>query len=245
VKEIEEALLREEVDLGVHSAKDVPGALPEALALVGTAVAEDVRDALVAQGRTLDELAGGARIGTSSVRRRSQLLAVRPDLAITGLRGNVDTRLAKLDAGDYDGIVLALAGLRRLGLAERASAVLDPEVFVPAPGQGLLALEARRDDSDVADAAAAIGSAVDSERLAAERALVGALDASCHTPLGAYARTDGDGSLELLAYVGLPDGSEWIGDRLTGDAQEAASLGRDLAERLLAAGAGDLLRRAG
>jgi hydroxymethylbilane synthase len=182
-------------------------------------------------------------VGTSSLRRRSQLLALRPDLEVSELRGNVDTRLRKLGDNGYEAIVLALAGLRRLGREAEASAVLDAGVFVPAPGQGILALEARSDDSAVAAAVAPLCDEDALERLTAERALVVALGASCRTPVGAIADTD-DGVARIAAYVGLPDGSEWIRDEVAGARADPAGLGRSLAERLLAAGAGDLLQRA-
>jgi len=243
VKEIEEALLAEEIDLAVHSAKDVPGALPNGLAIIGTPPAEDARDAIVGGARSIEELPEGARVGTSSLRRRSQLLAIRPDLAVTELRGNVDTRLRKLKEGDYDAIVLAHAGLRRLGREADASAVLDTRSFVPAPGQGILALEARAEDAGIAAAVARISDGRAWARLQAERALVADLDASCRTPIGAHAHVD-DGAYRVEAYAGLPDGKEWIRDEVRGDANDPAGLGRSLAERMLAAGAGELLRRA-
>jgi hydroxymethylbilane synthase len=241
VKEIEAALLAGEVDLAVHSAKDVPGELPDGLAIVGVPVREDARDALVGAA-SLDALPEGANVGTASLRRRAQLLALRPDLNVEVLRGNVDTRLRKLADGEHDAIVLALAGLRRLGRDEGA-APLDAIELTPAPGQGCLALEARRDD----DAAAALAAAVTDQdalvRLTAERALVERLDATCDTPVGAYAEL-GDDGLFLAAFVGLPDGSHWIRDAAVADASEPAALGTALGERLLAAGAGELLEEA-
>jgi hydroxymethylbilane synthase len=241
VKEIDEALLEGEVDLAVHSAKDVPGRLPDGLEIAAVPAGEDPRDALVGGGSGIEGLSGGARVGTSSLRRRSQLLALDPTVAVLPLRGNVDTRLRKLAEGEYDAIVLALAGLRRLG-REEGAAPLPPQTFIPAPGQGLLALETRIDDP-AKSAVAALEDAAARRRLAAERALVEELEASCHTPVGAYAVVDGD-RVALHAFVGLPDGSEWITDRLEAPADEPASAGRELAGRMLAAGAGELLRRA-
>jgi hydroxymethylbilane synthase len=241
VKEIEEALLRGEVDLAVHSAKDVPGVLPDGLAIVGAPQAEDPRDALVGEAGSLEALPTGARIGTSSLRRRSQLLAIRPDLELSELRGNVDTRLKKLADGGYDAIVLALAGLRRLGREAESSAALDIDEFVPAPGQGILALEARA-DSSVVGIAQRLSDEPAVTRLRAERAVVEALGTSCHTPVGVHAQRV-DGGLRVDAYVGLPDGSEWIRDRVEGSG-EPDLLGRELAQRMLAAGGGELLRRA-
>jgi hydroxymethylbilane synthase len=238
VKEIEEALLAEEVDLGVHSAKDVPSELPGGLAIVGVPERADPRDALCGAS-SLDELPVGAAVGTSSLRRRAQLLALRPDLEIRELRGNVDTRLARLAGGDYDALVLASAGLARLGRVEEG---VPLEELVPAPGQGALALEARADDEAAAGAAASLTDRDSLTRLTAERALVGTLEASCRTPLAGYAELEGS-RLTLSAFVGLPDGSHWIRDRLEGDSGGPTELGKAVAERLLAAGAAEVLER--
>jgi hydroxymethylbilane synthase len=243
VKAIDDALLRGDVDLGIHSAKDVPSQLPDGLAIVGAPAAEDPRDALVGAAQSLDGLPQKARVGTSSVRRRSQLLAIRPDLDVTELRGNVDTRLRKVAHGDYDAIVLALAGLRRLARESEAGAVLDSEQFIPASGQGILLIEARSDDSSPAEVVKAISDPHTLARLEAERAAVAALGGSCRTPIAVNAGIDGT-VLRLLGYVGSPDGRDWIRDEVTGDRAESAELGRRLAERMLAAGAGDLLKRA-
>jgi hydroxymethylbilane synthase len=243
VKELEEALLRGDIDLAVHSAKDVPAVLPAGLAIVAAPPAEDARDVLVGEAESLDQLPPASRIGTSSLRRRSQLLAARPDLELAELRGNVDTRLRKLADGDYDAIVLALAGLRRLGRDGEASVPLDLEEFVPAPGQGILALEARENDSGIAKLARRLSDETALARLRAERAVVEALGTSCYTPVGAHARAV-SGGIRIDAYVGLPDGSEWIRDRVEASSVEPAALGTELAARMLAAGAGDLLERA-
>jgi hydroxymethylbilane synthase len=241
VKEIEEALLAGEADLAVHSAKDLPGELPEGLVLAGAPERADARDALCGAA-SLAGLPEGARVGTSSLRRRAQLLAARPDLEVAELRGNVDTRLRKLAAGDYDAIVLAVAGLQRLGRAGEGTP-LPADLLTPAPGQGCLALEARAGDERARALAAAVTDAGALAELAAERALVRALEASCHTPVAAHARLRGD-ELALAAFAGLPDGSAWIRDELRGPAAEAEALGRSVAERLLAAGAGELLAAA-
>jgi hydroxymethylbilane synthase len=238
VKEIEEALLAEEVDLAVHSAKDVPGELPEGLAIVGVPERADARDALCG-ATTLDDLAEGARVGTSSMRRRSQLLAARPDLDVQELRGNVDTRLRKLAGGRYDAVVLAAAGLVRLDRAKEGS----PIDLTPAPGQGCLALEARADDEAVAELAAQLTHQDSLVCLTAERALVTALDATCRTPIAAHAQLR-KGALTIDAFVGLPDGSTWIRDELRGDRNDPAALGLELAERLIAAGAREVLEQA-
>lgn len=242
VKEIEDALLAGDVEIAVHSAKDVPGTLPEGLEIVAVPAAEDPCDALIGAA-SLSELSQGARVGTSSLRRRSQLLAVRPDLEVAELRGNVDTRLGKVAAGDYDAIVLALAGLRRLGREADAGALLDPRRFVPAPGQGMLALEIRAGDDRAAAAIAPLDHEPSHLRLECERAIVNRLDATCMTPVGASSEIV-NGSLRAFAYVGLPDGSEWIIDGVEGKAAEAPAVGELLAERMLAAGALELLRRA-
>jgi hydroxymethylbilane synthase len=241
VKEIEEALLAGEVDLAVHSAKDVPAELPDGLAVVGVPPRADPRDALCG-AVALDELSEGAVVGTASLRRRAALLALRPDLEVRELRGNVDTRLRRLADGDFDAIVLAQAGLDRLGRASEG-APLDAGTFVPAPGQGCLVLEARTDDQDVQAAGSALTDLGALACLAAERAIVRALEASCHTPIGAHAVEDGD-ALHLTAFVGLPDGSRWIRDELGGDATDAAALGAAVGERMLAAGAAELLAEA-
>lgn len=243
VRGVEHALLHGEAEIGVHSAKDVPAELPEGLVLAGAPVREDAADAWVGEASSLGEVRSGARVGTASLRRRSQLLAARPDLEVEELHGNVDTRLSRLEDGDFDGIVLAAAGLRRLG-REGAVAFLIPEAeMIPAAGQGVLVLQTRRDDEAARDAAARISDDRALTELTAERAVVGLLDATCATPIGVRARVDGEG-LVLDAYLGLPDGSEWIRDRVEGAATEPAALGEQLAERLLAAGAGDLLKRA-
>lgn len=237
VKEIEEALLDGLIDLAVHSAKDVPGELPDGLAIVGVPERADPRDALCGAS-TLDELPEEAAVGTASLRRRSQLLARRPDLRIEELRGNVDTRLRRLEAGDHDAIVLAAAGLERLGL--HAGVAIPAEEMTPAPGQGCLALEARADAGSAAALAAAVTHRPSLLRLTVERALVAALDASCHTPVGAHAELH-DGELSVSAYAGLPDGSTWVRDALSGLADDPGQLGRLVAERMLAAGAGEIL----
>ncbi|MGO9320293.1 MAG: hydroxymethylbilane synthase [Solirubrobacteraceae bacterium] len=245
VTELEDALSAGEIDLAVHSAKDVPGELAPGLALLGAparAAAEDVLCGTAA----LDELRVGARVGTSSIRRLAQLRAAREDLEVVAIRGNVDTRLRKLgDAGEgLDAIVLAHAGLVRLGRESEAGGVLDPERFVPAPGQGILALEGRAEDSHTREAVQAITDKDAFACLLAERALARELGASCNTPLGAYAVPAGCGCLHLRAWVGLPDGSEWASDELLGGFYDPEALGRRVAERLSAAGGGELLRRA-
>jgi len=237
VKEIEEALLREEIDLAVHSAKDVPSLLPDGLAIVGVPQRADARDTLCGPG-SLDALPDGAVVGTASLRRRAQLLAVRPDLDVREARGNVDTRLRRLAEGSYDALVLAAAGLSRLGREEGEP--IPEEDMTPAPGQGCLALEARAEDAVTTDLAGRLTDRAALVALTAERALVEGLAATCRTPVGAHARLRGD-DLVLDAFAGMPDGGEWIRDRAAGDAGDPAALGRAVAERMLAAGARELL----
>ncbi len=243
VRGVERALLAGEAELGVHSAKDLPGDLADGLTLAGVPVREDPSDALVGSAPSLDELPEGARVGTASLRRRSQLLALRPDLEITELRGNVDTRMAKLAAGDYDAIVLATAGIVRLGRESEISFRFDLDDLVPAPGQGCLALEARADDETAAAAAAAITDGAALIELTAERAAVRALEATCDTPVGVCGRLD-DGELVLRGYAGLPDGGAWVRDRITGNPEQPTALGEALAERMLSSGARMILDRA-
>jgi hydroxymethylbilane synthase len=246
VDAIEAALVAGEIDIAVHSAKDVPAELAEGCVIVATPPRASAGDVLVG---TWPE---GGRVGTSSLRRRAQLLSVRPDLEVVELRGNVDTRLRKLDEGEADGIVLAAAGLERLGIT-RAVTPLD---FVPAPGQGTLAVEARVDDERVWKAVQVIHDATTFADLEAERAAVRVLEATCHTPVGIHAK---DGTIR--GFVGLPDGSAWVADEyrraetglerrmaLEGVREPAQRMpwadGVDLAERMLAAGAGKLLAQA-
>jgi hydroxymethylbilane synthase len=243
VLELERALSAGEIDLAVHSAKDVPGELAAGLALLGAPARAAPEDVLCG-GKGLDELEPGARVGTSSVRRAAQLRAAREDLEVVAVRGNVDTRLRKLREGGFDALVLARAGLQRLGREAEIAAVLDPARFVPSPGQGTLALEGRAEDERTRETAQAITDAKAFACLQAERAVAHALGASCNTPLGAYALDNGCGCLHLRAWVGLPDGSAWVSDELLGGFYDPEQLGRRVAERLLSAGAGELLRRA-
>lgn len=240
VKEIEVELLEGRADLAVHSAKDVPGELPEGLAIVGVPARADARDAVVGAG-SLEAVPEGAVVGTSSLRRRSQLLAVRPDLVLEDLRGNVDTRLRKLRERQYDAVVLAKAGLDRLRVDEGAQ--VPVATMCPAAGQGCLALEARADDQRMRELAAGITDQSALVALTAERAVVTALGATCHTPVGVHAHLDGE-RLALDAYVGMPDGSAWIRDSIDLPLDDPAAAGREMANRLLSAGAGELLAAA-
>jgi hydroxymethylbilane synthase len=237
VSELERALLDGRIDVAVHSAKDVPTELDEGLELVAIPERADARDAICGCA-ALGELKPGARIGTSSVRRTAQIRAIRDDVELVELRGNVDTRLRKLAEGQVDALVLALAGLRRLGRAAEAGGVM--EELVPAAGQGALALEARS-DAIGSDLLALVIDHAATACVHAERTLVHALGASCNTPVGAHARPLEGGQIELTGWVGLPDGSAWLRDCVQAQSHEA---GPACAERMLAAGAAELLREA-
>jgi hydroxymethylbilane synthase len=241
VRAVEEALLSGEVDIGVHSAKDLPGELPSGLEIVAVPGREDPADAFIGPAGSVAEIPQGARIGTASLRRRSQLLALRPDVEVVELHGNVDTRLAKLAAGDCDGIVLAVAGLRRLGREREISFAFSAEEMTPAPGQGALALEVRSGDERARYAASQLGDRAAIVEFTAERAATVALGASCHTPVGVLARAAGD-DVRLSGYAGLADGGDWVRDGVEGPASEAAALGARLGERMLAAGAAGMIQ---
>ena len=242
-KEIEEALAAGRVDLAVHSLKDLPTELPPGFEIAAITERQDPRDAFCSRLYSkVDDLPQGARVGTSSLRRQAQLKAIRPDLDIHPLRGNVDTRLRKLQEHQFDALVLALAGLQRLGRGGegqlRAAPLIAPlDQLVPAAGQGALALEARPGRIP-AEMLAPLIDPDATDCVNAERELVHALGASCNTPVGAHARVLGGGELELVGWVGLPDGSEWISDRLRGPPDR---LGVAAAQRMLAVGAGELL----
>ena len=244
VREIEQALLVGEVDLGVHSAKDLPTELPEGLEIAGVLERADPRDAYVGHVTSLGECPPGTRIGTSSLRRRAQILAQRPDLEVVDLRGNVDTRLARLEAGDFDGLVLAAAGLHRLGRGEEMTFPIEQEEITSAAGQGTIAIEALHSNDHAAAAAESITDREALATLSAERALVAALDASCNTPLGVNATLEKDSRMHIHAFCGLPDGSEWLRDELSEDDSDPEALGGRMAERLRAAGGADILARA-
>ena len=244
VRGVERALLDGEAELGVHSAKDVPAELTEGLMLAAVPPREDAGDAWVGAGSSLDEVPEGARVGTASLRRRAQLLAARPDLEVSELHGNVDTRLGKLAVGEYDGIVLAGAGLARLGREAEIRFRFPLDELTPAPGQGSLALEARRDDAETTAAAGRVTDRAALTELTAERAATRSLGASCDTPVGVCARVEGS-ELSVRGYAGLAGGEEWVRDRIAGDPEQPAALGQALAERMLAAGAREILDRAG
>jgi hydroxymethylbilane synthase len=236
-KEIEEALLAGEVDLAVHSLKDLPTELPAGLAIAAIPEREDPRDAVV--GRKLSELAAGAKVGTSSLRRSAQLKRMRPDLAVESVRGNVDTRLRKLDEGQYEAILLASAGLRRLGWADRIAQVMEPGEMCPAVGQGALGIETR-EDGDARAICSGLDHAATRAAATAERAVLAALGGGCQVPIGAHAGVAG-GRIHLLALVISVDGAELVRDTAEGPVDEARQIGRALGERLLSAGAARLL----
>lgn len=237
-REIEEALLAGRIDLAVHSLKDLPTALPEGLALAAVPAREDARDAVV--GRPLSRLEPGARVGTSSLRRTAQLRLLRPDLIIEPVRGNVDTRLRKLAEGRYDAIVLALAGLRRLGWEERIAEILPLETMLPAVGQGALAIETREDDGVARAACRPLEDEGTRRAVTAERALLTALGGGCQVPIAAHGVIS-DGALWLRAAVISPDGTQAVRDEIRGAPDDAEQLGRELARRLLASGAQAIL----
>lgn len=242
VKELEAALLDGRADLAVHSMKDVPMALPEGLSLAVICEREDPLDAFVSNSYTsFDELPQGAKVGTSSLRRKSQILKARPDLEIIDLRGNVGTRLSKLDAGNYDAIILASAGLKRLGLIDRIRHTLKPAVSLPAVGQGALGLECRDRDQAVLDLILPLLHAETDACVRAERAFNAYLEGGCQVPIAGYATLQ-NGKIAIEGRVGSVDGATLLKAELQGDVNQAEQLGVALAQNLLAQGAGDLLK---
>ncbi len=237
-KEIEEALLEGRIDLAVHSLKDLPTELPDGLALAAIPAREDPHDALV--GVRLSQLPQGAKVGTSSLRRVAQLRAARPDLNIESVRGNLDTRLRKLAEGRYDALVLAAAGLKRLGWEDRITELLDIDVMCPAVGQGALAIETRGDGGPALSACARLEDAATRAAVTAERAVLAELGGGCQVPIGANATVAG-GALHIVAVVGMPDGTEVIRRRASGAASEAGRVGQELGRELLEAGAREIL----
>lgn len=243
VRGVERVLLAGGAEIGVHSAKDLPGEMPEGLEIAAVPAREDPADVWIGTGASLDDVPEGARVGTASLRRRAQLLATRPDLRVEELHGNVDTRLRKLEEGELDAIVLAAAGLRRLGRESEISFPIPVDQMVPAAGQGALVLQIRADDNASRTDAGAITELAAMRELTAERAVVALLEATCASPLGVHARCEGE-ELAIEAFVGLPDGSEWLRDRLDTDADQPTLAGALLAQRLVAAGAREILDRA-
>jgi hydroxymethylbilane synthase len=255
VKEIEDALLKGAIDLAVHSSKDMPAELPAGLSVAAVLPREDPRDAVVLpipsasaqheQVRSIEELVtrlGNApNIGTGSVRRISQLIRVFPGAHFRPIRGNLDTRLRKIDAGEHDALVLAVAGLKRLGFASRISLMLPADVCVPAPGQGIIAIEVRLDDTETTNVVAAVDDRATRAALDAERAVVTALGGGCQTPIGAVALPAGDGGLEVTGIVVAVDGSRAIRAHARGPLADAAKIGASVAAKLIADGAADIL----
>jgi hydroxymethylbilane synthase len=245
VKELEEALRDGRADLAVHSMKDVPVRQPDGLALAAFLAGEDPRDAFVSNRyAALRDLPQGAHVGTASLRRQSQLRAQRPDVRISDLRGNVGTRLQRLDEHNFDAILLACAGLKRLGLAGRIREALDPDRFVPAIGQGIVGIECRADDARTRELVGALNDPVSATRLAAERAMNAKLGGACTVPVAGHAVV-ADTLVRLVGVVASPDGKRLVRDRIEGPAARAAELGAQLADRLLAAGGADILRSIG
>jgi hydroxymethylbilane synthase len=238
IKELEEALLEESIDLAVHSVKDVPTDIPSRLMFPAVCRRDDVRDCLV--GSTLANLRHGARVGTSSLRRQAQLRHLRPDLDLRDLRGNVDTRLRKVESGEYEAVMVAKAGLDRLGLSQRISEVLPPEVCMPAVGQGAIAVECRLKDTEAADLLAPLDDTETRTAIIAERALLGSLQGGCQVPLGAWARVE-RGELLLEACVCSVDGGQYVKQRATAPPDQAARLGEHMARLLIDAGAQSIL----
>jgi hydroxymethylbilane synthase len=242
IKELEEALLEETIDLAVHSVKDVPTDTPSRLMFPAVCRREDVRDCLVAaNGATIASLRQGARVGTGSLRRQAQLRHIRPDLDVRDLRGNVDTRLRKVESGEYEAVMLAKAGLDRLGWSGRITETLSPEVFLPAVGQGAIAVECRSRDTGAAEVVAGLDDAESRTAIIAERSLLAALHGGCQVPLGAWARLE-RGELVMEACVCSVDGVQYIKQRATSTPEQAAELGGHMATLLMEAGAESILR---
>jgi hydroxymethylbilane synthase len=241
VRGVERAVLEGRADAGVHSAKDLPAVMTAGLGIAAVPAREDPRDAWIGPGDSLEDVPEGVRVGTASLRRRAQLLSLRPDLRVIELRGNVDTRLARLEAGEIDAVVLAVAGLKRLGRESEIAFVIEPDQMVPSAGQGALVVQCRvgasfAEAENVDDHAA-------SRDLAAERAAVAALEADCSSPVGVHAG-ERAGRLVAEGFVGLPDGSQWIRDRVEGDLAHPEAVGRSLARRMHEAGAKEILAMA-
>jgi len=241
VKELEQALLQKEIDLAVHSMKDLPTSIPDGLRIAAIPEREEAQDALITGGASgLFQLPAGARIGTGSIRRQAQILALRPDLKILDIRGNIETRLRKLQEGTYDAIVLACAGLNRLGLGDRIAAKFSTSEMLPAPGQGALAVEARDDDARLDDIAAALNHLPTFQAVTAERAFLQRMGGGCNVPVAAYARVAG-GFVEMDGLVASPDGSRVLRSVLRGNSDTAVETAMHLADEILARGGRDIL----
>lgn len=246
IKELEDALLAGNVDIAVHSMKDVPTEVPGGLCFAAITRREDPRDCLISKSnRALRGLGAGSRIGTSSVRRQAQLRHLRPDLTIADLRGNVDTRLKKLAAGEYDAIVLAMAGVNRLGSGDKVTQVFNADVMLPAVGQGALGIETRADDEEAIELAASLDHSQTHSCVTAERALLRELEGGCQVPLGAWAKLGATGEIEIEAGVFSPDGTEAVRRIGRGAPSDAEAIGIRLARTLIDAGADRILRLVG
>ncbi len=241
VKEIEEALMDQRIDLAVHSMKDVPTDLPELLHLPVICEREDPRDALLSHGKTFSELPQGAKVGTSSLRRQAQLLHHRPDLSMVDLRGNLDTRIRKLDTEGLDAVILAAAGLRRMGWADKITEILSTDTSLPAIGQGAVGIECRREDPRINDLISFLLHPETFDAVQAERACLKKLEGGCQVPIAAYAVIRED-TLHLTGLVGSVDGKELVRNEISGPRKEGKSLGTELAEQLLSAGADRILK---
>ncbi|OBT10210.1 hydroxymethylbilane synthase [Vibrio sp. UCD-FRSSP16_10] len=242
VKELEVAMLEERADIAVHSMKDVPVDFPEGLGLAVICEREDPRDAFVSNTyNSIDELPHGATVGTCSLRRQCQISAARPDIIIKELRGNVGTRLGKLDDGQYDAIILAAAGLKRLEMEQRIQSYLEPETSLPAVGQGAVGIECRLNDQRVLDLIKPLNDTDTSDRVLAERAMNLALEGGCQVPIGSYCVITPDNQLYLRGLVGRPDGTEIIRAEIRGERSQAITMGEELAQELLNAGAKEIL----
>ena len=243
-KEIEEALIAGKIDLAVHSSKDLPTLLPAGLLLAGFLPREDPRDAFISRkAKTLRELAPGAVVGTASPRREALVKRLRPDLKVVTLRGNVETRLAKLDAGEVDATILAVAGLKRLGLLAEATAILDPDEFLPAVGQGAIGIETRADDANTRALVAKVDDPDTAIALAAERAFLAVLDGSCRTPIGGHAEINGE-NIRFRGVIVKPDGSEAFEVSREGRREAAVELGADAGRELRQRASADFFVRA-
>lgn len=244
-KELEVEMLEKKIDLAVHSLKDMPTQLPEGLRLAAVTKRFDAGDAIVSpKYKTLDALPAGAKVGTSSLRRKAQLLHARPDLKICDLRGNVGTRLEKLETENFDAIILAAAGLKRLGLADRITGILPKEVCLPAVGQGALAIETRADDLELMGLLEFLNDRETAGTAAAERAFLKAVEGGCQVPVGVYATADGR-RFDVEAVIATVDGKTLLKDKLSGSIEDAVSLGEALADRMLAGGGREILRLVG
>lgn len=240
VKELEEAMLRGDVDLAVHSMKDVPAEFPEGLGIHCITEREDPRDAVISRGVRFSDLPPGARVGTSALRRQAQLLALRPDLEMAVIRGNVETRIRKLDSENLDAVILAAAGLKRLGMTDQVTEYLPPDISLPAIGQGALGIECRLDDGEVREATAFLNHRETSLAVRAERAFLRRCEGGCQVPIAAHGRV-WDGMLSLDALIASVDGARCVRGGITGPADRCEALGTELAERLLREGGREIL----